>query len=137
MESKKINIWSVVIVILGIAALLNLVVFGYRLAETQQDYSYGEQMFLNRIEEERYGRLPGMVYSNEARGVQPTEQLEECYAVARYFEAASYYKAAVEMNQTDAAAEYYTVMKEQESKAGELSYVIPEMQDFLAIPSGV
>lgn len=44
--------------------------------------------FLRRIQDQEYQKCVEYYYENEANGVEPDEELKECYGVAKYYEAA-------------------------------------------------
>ena len=44
--------------------------------------------FLRRIKDQEYQKCVEYYYENEANGVEPDDDLRECYGVAKYYEAA-------------------------------------------------
>ena len=44
--------------------------------------------FLRRIQDQEYQKCVEYYYENEANGVEPDEELKECYGLAKYYEAA-------------------------------------------------
>ena len=44
--------------------------------------------FLRRIQDQEYQKCVEYYYENEADGVEPDDDLKECYGVAKYYEAA-------------------------------------------------
>ena len=44
--------------------------------------------FLRRIQDQEYQKCVEYYYENEANGVEPDDDLKECYGVAKYYEAA-------------------------------------------------
>ena len=49
---------------------------------------YRTSAFLRRIQDQEYQKCVEYYYENEANGVEPDEELKECYGVAKYYEAA-------------------------------------------------
>ena len=44
--------------------------------------------FLRRIQDQEYQKCVEYYYENEANGVEPDDDMKECYGVAKYYEAA-------------------------------------------------
>lgn len=63
-------------------------------------YSYSEDSFYYRLVDGDYASMVTMYYENKANDREEDENLEEYYGVAKYFEAASYYKIYNEIGDT-------------------------------------
>lgn len=119
------------IIVLIVAVLLQTVVLIRLVWKEVQGYTYKERTFLYDVEYGEYDRMLEKMYTNEAFGVKPTKTMEECYAVARYFEAASYEIACRQDGQIERADQYLEIMEEQKEKMGEFSYVTEDIQNKL------
>lgn len=86
-----------------------------------------EAYLIDNLKYGKYDNLLRDVYRNEAKCVETTETMEECYAVAHYYEAAVYYKAYLTAGETEKAEEKKAVMEEQKEMAEILSYAIEEI----------
>ena len=72
--------------------------------------------FLRRIQDQEYQKCVEYYYENEANGVEPDEELKECYGVAKYYEAAwqrMRYLAAGEQELAEAEAAKMTAAEEE------------------------
>ena len=116
-------IFNIIIGILSFVLLITLLVVAGNLMDASRSFTYDEDNFFYGIQGERYESIVGYMYKNEACGVKPSGDMEECYAVARYYEAASYYKAYEQAGDSSQAAQKRAIMKEEETRMGELSYV--------------
>lgn len=86
-------------------------------------WQYSEDSFYYRMEDEAYGWMVEMYHANEAAGVEPTENMREYYGVARYFEAASYYKMYEGNQDTEKMLYYEEQMKDALEDMGELQFL--------------
>lgn len=96
-------------------------------------YTYTEDNLLRNIESGRYENLIGNVYENEAHGVEITDTMAECYAVAHYFEAASFYKAYLQNGRIESAEEKEKIMEEQKLLMGDLEFVAEDINERLGL----
>ena len=86
-------------------------------------WEYDADSFYYRLSDGDYGAMVEMYYLNEAYNVEPDEELNMYYGAARYFEAASWYKAYIEAGDDARAAAYRLTMDEAEAQMGALSMV--------------
>lgn len=118
---------SVLDIIIGILCVALVGAFAYTINMIYEEYAYGysysEDSFYYRLEDENFGGMVEMYHANEAAGVKPTEDMQEYYGVAKYFEAASYYKLyEAEGDQT--RMEYYGErMDDALQEMGELKFL--------------
>lgn len=87
--------------------------------------------FLRRIQDQEYQKCVEYYYENEADGVEPDDDLKECYGVAKYYEAAWHrmrYLAAGEQELAKAAA---AKMRAAEEEMGELQPVHQRIDSML------
>lgn len=123
------------IVLIALSVILGLSLIGL-LAEMRWvgfDYSHDESDLWYYIDKEYYAQVVDYKWENVALGVEKTEELEQCYAVADYFEAASYYKAAVYNNDVEKMNEYVDKMQEAYSKLDDVAYLAENINAKLGI----
>ena len=85
MNRKLFRVITVVLAVLIVGQLLNLAL---QIHSDVYHYSYDEDTFLYTIQDGRYSELPDKKRRNEMEHVKADAQLQECYAVADYYEAA-------------------------------------------------
>ena len=123
------------IALIALSVILGLSLIGL-LAEFRWvafDYSHDESDLWYYIDKEYYAQVVDYKWENEALGVERTEELEQCYAVADYFEAASYYKAAVYNNDVEKMDEYVDKMQEAYLKLDDVAYLAENINAKLGI----
>jgi len=123
------------IVLIALSIILGLSLIGL-LAEMRWvgfDYSHDESDLWYYIDKEYYAQVVDYKWENVALGVEKTEELEQCYAVADYFEAASYYKAALYNNDVEKMDEYVDKMQEAYSKLDDVAYLAENINAKLGI----
>lgn len=79
-------------------------------------FSYDADSFYYRLQDEDFGQMVEMYHVNEAAGAKADEELMQYYGVAKYFEAASCYKAFQE-------SIYLEKMNTAKEQMGELNFV--------------
>lgn len=121
--------------LLGIMCVIVVGALAFAISMFREEYSYhytADSLYY-RLEDEDFGSLVEMYYANEAAGVKADEDMKEYYGVARYFEAASYYKLYSQA-QDGAKAEYYqTQMEEAKAQMGALSFLDEKILEKLGI----
>lgn len=105
-----IGVLAVVIVIMVLAISSEVVV--------SWDGGYSENSLYYNMRDGRYANMVEMVRYNEACGVKETDALAEYYGVAHYYEAASLYKAYLELGDTEQADAYKAAMEEAQEEMG-------------------
>lgn len=129
---KKNRIFNIVIVLLSVVFAITLLMTAATLVRDWDDsYSYDADSLLYLIQEGDYADLIYEVHHNEVAGVDADADMQECYAVAKYFEAASKYKAYVQAGESERAAAQQAVMDEQAALMGDLSFTIAEIDKIL------
>lgn len=120
-------------IILALTLLLlgNMVAAGAAVAEDAKGYGNSENSFLWQLESGNYSAMLEMMYSNEAQGVKATETMKECYAVAEYFEAASYQLAYEKNDQEDKAVFYKEKMEDCKARMGTLAFAAEDIDQIL------
>ena len=127
---------TVINIVIGILCFVFVIVSFFTFAEAMdyyRDYHPKEDSFLYAIEDGDYSRLVEMMYRNEAAGVETSEIYEECYAVARYYEAATYYKAYKNAGDMPRAVEKKEIMEKQIPLMGELSGCAEDIDKMLKL----
>lgn len=129
----KNRILNLVIGLMGVllAVLTVFVIVGLR--DAGRVYHYDEEDFLRSVREQNYSSLLYHVYMNEADDIPTSADMEECYAAARYYEAATFYKAYLACGRTREAAEKKAIMAEQRALLGELDYAASEINKKLGL----
>lgn len=131
-KAKEIII-NVILSVFSIIFVLILLTTIGELADMDYTYTRDEDMFWYSIQDGQYGDIVCDAYHNQNEGVELTPGLEQCYAVARYFEAASLYKAAVYAGDTEDIAKYSTVMEECLMYMDDILYIAEDINMTLGI----
>ena len=79
--------------------------------------------FLRRIQDQEYQKCVEYYYENEANGVEPDEDLKECYGVAKYYEAAWQRMRYLTSGEQELAKEAEAGMEAAAEEMGELQPV--------------
>ena len=121
-------------IVIGVLCVLLVGALFFAIASFRENasYSYDEDSFYWRLEDGSFGQMVEMYYSNEAAGVEPTEDLLEYYAVAKYFEAASYYVLYQE-DAPEYAGYYQEKMETAAAEMGELAFLTEKIQKQLGV----
>ena len=134
-HNSKIKEWIAngVIIVLSIS----LVIIGLVLISEMRyiDYSYAHDAstFWYAIEDGRYASIVEYRWKNEYSKERPDGEMEQCYAVAEYFEAASLYKVAEAKNDAVASEKYLSIMQEKYKLFEDISYVAEDINQKLGI----
>ena len=137
MKIKKLA-FPIVIGILSVVFVVSLLVC---VAAFWSELSYARgyvtepDSFYYSLQDSDYSRVLDGMYRNKAAGVEETAEYREIYAVALYFEAASYYKAYGEAGDIVSAEREKAVMEAQIPLMGELSYAVEDIHRQLGIVS--
>lgn len=124
---------GIVIFILSFMLVINISRFVKELQDSIGGYKTSEDHLLYYVQEGNYARMVERIQMNEFLGVKPSQTMKECYAIARYYEAATFYKAFIENNNLEKAAGKKEIMDQQEQLAGEMKYIINEINESLEI----
>lgn len=133
MKVIKEHIFNIIIGILCIVLVSTAWSAGSEFIRYMKGYAYDEEDFLSCIRIEDYSSMVEYLYKNEVNDVKATAGMEECYAVARYYEAASMYKAYKAVGRNTEAEEKKQIMEGQITEMGELSYVIEDILTYLEL----
>ncbi len=134
-KKKRSPVILILDVVIGVLCVITVSVGAFAVASFREDWSFrfDADSFYYRLQDESYGTLVGMYYMNEAAGVEADEDMLQYYGVAKYFEAASYYKAYENVEDTKEMKKYQTKMKEAKSQMGELQFVSEKVDEELGI----
>ena len=83
----------------------------------------GAVVFLQYIQQQDYEKCLHYYYANEAAGIKPDADLQECYAVAQYYEAAYQHQIYVQQGRAAQAQQAMERMEDAASGMGELALV--------------
>lgn len=121
---------------IGVLSFLFILFTGigiFEMAQSAKEYTISEDTMLYALQDGRYSALIEYYHQNQAMDPKPTKTMEECYAIAQYYEASIDYKLAIQEND----AELQEEAKEKRNLAlkgmGELSYAGDEIDALLGI----
>lgn len=125
---------NIVLVVLSIALVVNVAIAIGIVNDMNRIYVVDEDDFWYYISEGRYTEMVTNTWQNRAYEVD-TEgtTLEQCYAVAEYFEAASLYKVAEELGNEEDKAKYKAIMEDKLTHMGDILYVAEDINAKLEI----
>lgn len=121
-------------IIIGIVAFLLVAILGlsvFSISENLRTYTADEDSMIYALKDGRYSDLLRYYHQNQALNTESTSGMEECYAVARYFEAALDYKLALQEKDSALEKDAKEVMDAEAKKMGDLSYAKGEIDMFL------
>ena len=85
--------------------------------------------FLRRIQDQEYQKCVEYYYENEANGVEPDDDLKECYGVAKYYEAAWQRMRYLTSGEQELAKEAEAGMEAAAEEMGELQPVREQIDE--------
>lgn len=132
-SSPKDLIINIILIVLSILLVILLITSITILRESEYTYVTDENTFWYTINDGQYSNLSAHVYHNQNENVELTDGLEQCYAIARYFEAASLYKAAVCVQDREDMERYLTIMEECVSYMQDVPQVLADINEKLGI----
>ena len=132
MNKTRNNICNFIIIILSIILFI-LVIVLFKKVFNRSYYTTDANSFYYDINDGRYAQMVISTEENRAMGVRETKELKSCYAVADYFEAASYYKAYDENSNKKVADKYLETMKACRKKMDDLEYAADDIDEKLGI----
>lgn len=116
----KFIIWTLNIVIIALSVFL---VFYVKVTKDEIDNAidyYRSTEYLGfTIEQEEYHELAKTYYYNSLSGAESTEEEEECYGVARYYEVAVLYKAYLTTGNEEMTRKCKEKLQEAEEMMGD------------------
>lgn len=124
---------TIIIVILAFFTVLFTGMGIVEMIDGMRSYTVSEDSMIYALQDGRYGELVSDYHRNMAANAKSTETMEECYAIARYYEAAIDYKLAVQENNSELLENLEKIMKETAAQMGSLSYAEKEINDLLGL----
>jgi len=121
-------------IVIGILAFIFIVVIGmtaFMVSDELKPYTASEDSMIYSLQDNRYSDLVRCYHKNMALDVKPTKTMEECYAVARYYEAAIDYQLAVQEKDSTLQKKAEELMAEAEKEMGDFSYAKGEIDELL------
>lgn len=121
-------------VAIGILAYILIMVIGMTVFSVSDDfkpYTASEDSMIYSLQENRYSDLVRYYHKNTALDVKPTKTMEECYAVARYYEAAIDCQLAVQEKDSALKKKAEEIMTEAAKEMGDFSYAKGEIDELL------
>ena len=118
---------------LSFVFVVSLFFLGQEVMSYHTNYYPEEDSFLYSLQQQEYAYMVEMMYRNQAANVKTNTTYEECYAVAKYYEAATYYKAYKLDGNQELAEDKKEMMDEQLLRMGELSYAAEDINTILGI----
>ena len=126
-------ITTIIIALLAFFTILFTGMGIFELTDGMRIYTVSEDSFLYALEDGRYGDLVEDYHRNLVSDVKPSETMEECYAIAKYYEAAIDYKLAIQENDSQLQQTAADKMKTAAAEMGALSYAKNEIDNILGI----
>ena len=124
-------ITTIIIVVLAFFTVLFTGMGLVEMIDGMRSYTVSEDSMIYALQDGRYGDLVSDYHRNMAAEAKSTETMEECYAIARYYEAAIDYKLAVQENDSELSENSEKIMKESAAQMGALSYAEKEINNLL------
>ena len=122
---------TIIIVILAFFTVLFTGMGLVEMIDGMRSYTVSEDSMIYALQDGRYGDLVSDYHRNMAAEAKSTETMEECYAIARYYEAAIDYQLAVQENDSELLENSEKIMKESAAQMGALSYAEKEINNLL------
>ena len=122
---------TIIIVVLAFFTVLFTGMGLVEMIDGMRSYTVSEDSMIYALQDGRYGDLVSDYHRNMAANAKSTETMEECYAIARYYEAAIDYQLAVQENDSELLENSEKIMKESAAQMGALSYAEKEINDLL------
>ena len=135
-KQKRQDIKIIILnVVIGVLVFFLLITGIYALEEFSYEFDngYTEDSFIYRIKDERYNEMVRMYHENEAYGKKFGEEGQEYYAIAKYYEAAYFYKAFSEAGDTERMERYLDKMEDAEEDMGAMAFVKDKIDEKLGI----
>lgn len=124
---------NIVIIVLAFLIILFTGIGIFEMADGMRVYTVSEDSMLYALEDGRYGDLVSDYHRNIVSDAKTTKTMEECYAIARYYEAAVDYKLALQENDNELLEHSRNQMDDASNKMGDFSYAQGEIDKLLEI----
>lgn len=127
------TVTTLLIIVLAFFIILFTGMGIFEFADGMRIYTVSEDTMLYALQDGRYGELVEDYHRNLVSDAKTTETMEECYAIARYYEAAIDYKLAVQENDPALQQTLKEKMETAASEMGALSYAKNEINELLGL----
>ncbi len=127
MSERFLKISNLLIVILTLLILIFAATGIFGVIDSLKVYTASESSMLYALEDGRYSDLVEYYHRNLTADAKSTETMEECYAIARYYEASVDYQLALLEKDSAAQSECQKRMEEAALQMGALSYAEDEI----------
>ena len=124
---------TIIIVVLAFFTVLFTGMGLVEMIDGMRSYTVSEDSMIYALQDGRYGDLVSDYHRNLAAEAKSTETMEECYAIARYYEAAIDYKLAVQEKDTELQQTLKEKMETAANEMGALSYAEKEINELLGL----
>lgn len=129
MKSRDIRTIVLNIVIVALV-FLNIVIGGVAIDEVRsflRTYREDESGFLYALDAEDYDLMLDYYYQNCGSDGKEDKKLQEYYDIAKYYEAAFYYKIHMDAGDVERAAKYQAIMDEISARVGEFAFALEDI----------
>lgn len=122
-----------ILIALSMALVVNIIIALNVIGDMNYSYARDEENFWYSINDGNYAPLIADVWTNRFSDIKETDGLEQCYAVAEYFEAASLYKAADYTGNAEKKEKYAKIMEEKLAYFDDIMYIAEDINMKLGI----
>ncbi len=129
----KLLVLNIIIIVLAIIIVGLLWNVGQETVYCLENYVYKPDSFLYAMEAENYEHMMYMYYNNVMNGYEDKKELQESHGVAKYIEAAFYYKVFTEAGDSSRAEKQKAAMEEAELQMGDFSFLTDTFNQRLGI----
>lgn len=130
--SKRFQLISnIVIGILAFLLTLIILLTAFSVSDELKTYTTDEDSLVFSLQYGQYDDLLRNYHRNEALNVKTTKTMEECYAIARYYEAALDYQLALRAEDPAQQKEAKERMTQSAGEMGDFSYIKEEIDELL------
>lgn len=119
----KLLVLNIIIIILAIIIVGLLWAVGQETVYCLKNYEHKPNSFLYAMEAENYEYMMYMYHNNVMNGYEDKKELQESHGVAKYLEAAFYYKVFTEAGDSSRAEKQKAAMEEAELQMGDFSFL--------------
>ena len=125
MKKKRSPLHMVLDIVIGVLCVFFVAAMAFTVKSFHEEWGfyYDQESFYYRLEDEAFDSMVEMYYANELSGKKADASTEPYYGVAKYFEAASYYKMYQDAGDEIQMQKYYAQMKKAEEQMGNLNIV--------------
>lgn len=133
MSDWKLLVLNIIIIILAIVMVHVLWAVGDEAIYCFANYKNEEKRFIYALESENYDYIVSMYHDNVVNGYGDKKDLQESHSVAKYFEAAFFYKVYVDAGEAERAELQRTAMDEAAGQMGDLAFMAGQIDEKLGL----